>query len=191
MQRPRSVLVTKRRRVYLVTRAACLVWWAGQDSNLRIAFASRVYSPVPLTTRPPTHGGTRSDTGHPRSVPTRAPGLDVRRRGNDSARRRTQVVEGTRLVSGQRKHTWVRIPPSAHAKSDVARHASYYGVENMDVVRSATANSAYADAPRCLPSGNSLRELAIDEPRKFFGAADFARSAGERNRADWSRSGQA
>jgi hypothetical protein len=32
-------------------------WWAGQDLNLRIAFASRIYSPVPLTTRPPTHGG--------------------------------------------------------------------------------------------------------------------------------------
>ena len=30
-------------------------WWAGQDSNLRIAFASQIYSLVPLTTRPPTH----------------------------------------------------------------------------------------------------------------------------------------
>ena len=29
--------------------------WAGQDSNLRSAFARRIYSPVPLTTRPPTH----------------------------------------------------------------------------------------------------------------------------------------
>jgi len=31
-----------------------LVWWAGLDSNQRSAFARRVYSPVPLTTRPPT-----------------------------------------------------------------------------------------------------------------------------------------
>ncbi len=34
-------------------------WWAGQDSNLRSAFARRIYSPMPLTTRPPTHDGDR------------------------------------------------------------------------------------------------------------------------------------
>ena len=28
-------------------------WCRGQDSNLRKALACRVYSPVPLTTRPP------------------------------------------------------------------------------------------------------------------------------------------
>jgi len=43
-------------RASLAETRACLPWWAGQDLNLRIAFASRVYSPVPLTTRPPTHG---------------------------------------------------------------------------------------------------------------------------------------
>ena len=58
MQRPRSVAsFTKRRRVSLCdARRLLAYWWAGQDLNLRIAFASRVYSPVPLTTRPPTHG---------------------------------------------------------------------------------------------------------------------------------------
>jgi hypothetical protein len=59
MQRPRSfrsvVPYEKTARVPFGTRAAH--WWAGQDLNLRIAFASRIYSPVPLTTRPPTHGG--------------------------------------------------------------------------------------------------------------------------------------
>ncbi len=30
-------------------------WCRGQDSNLRRALARRVYSPVPLTTRPPLH----------------------------------------------------------------------------------------------------------------------------------------
>ena len=30
-------------------------WCRGQDSNLRKALACRVYSPVPLTTRPPLH----------------------------------------------------------------------------------------------------------------------------------------
>jgi hypothetical protein len=32
-----------------------LLWCRGQDSNLRKALACRVYSPVPLTTRPPLH----------------------------------------------------------------------------------------------------------------------------------------
>src|SRR5882762_295934 len=31
------------------------LWCRGQDSNLRRALARRVYSPVPLTTRPPLH----------------------------------------------------------------------------------------------------------------------------------------
>ena len=30
-------------------------WCRGQDSNLRRALARRVYSPVPLTARPPLH----------------------------------------------------------------------------------------------------------------------------------------
>ena len=38
-------------------------WWAGLDSNQRIAFASRIYSPVPLTTRPPTHDPDSRDYG--------------------------------------------------------------------------------------------------------------------------------
>jgi hypothetical protein len=33
--------------------------WAGLDSNQRSAFARRIYSPVPLTTRPPTHDQPR------------------------------------------------------------------------------------------------------------------------------------
>jgi hypothetical protein len=58
MQRPRSIVsFAKRRRVSRSDARRLLgTWWAGQDLNLRIAFASRVYSPVPLTTRPPTHG---------------------------------------------------------------------------------------------------------------------------------------
>ena len=32
-----------------------IAWCRGQDSNLRKALACRVYSPVPLTTRPPLH----------------------------------------------------------------------------------------------------------------------------------------
>lgn len=31
-------------------------WWRGQDSNLRRAFARRVYSPLRLTAPPPLHG---------------------------------------------------------------------------------------------------------------------------------------
>ncbi len=31
------------------------LWCRGQDSNLRRALARRVYSPVPLTARPPLH----------------------------------------------------------------------------------------------------------------------------------------
>ena len=69
MQRPRPSRFTKRRRASLQERVPP-TWWAGQDLNLRIAFASRVYSPVPLTTRPPTHGGTRSNTGRPGQAPT-------------------------------------------------------------------------------------------------------------------------
>lgn len=45
-------------------------WWAGLDLNQRIAFASRIYSPVPLTTRPPTHGdpSTANDGTIPRAA---------------------------------------------------------------------------------------------------------------------------
>lgn len=32
-------------------------WWAGLDSNQRTALAGQIYSLLPLTTRPPTHGG--------------------------------------------------------------------------------------------------------------------------------------
>ena len=34
-------------------------WCRGQDSNLRRALARRVYSPVPLTTRPPLHASVK------------------------------------------------------------------------------------------------------------------------------------
>lgn len=40
-------------------------WWAGLDSNQRSALARRIYSPVPLTTRPPTQD--RSLLGPPPS----------------------------------------------------------------------------------------------------------------------------
>ena len=36
--------------------------WAGQDSNLRSALARWIYSPMPLTTRPPTHDGSPHST---------------------------------------------------------------------------------------------------------------------------------
>jgi hypothetical protein len=35
-------------------------WCRGEDSNLRRALARRVYSPVPLTTRPPLHALSKS-----------------------------------------------------------------------------------------------------------------------------------
>ncbi len=58
MQRPRSIFLSTDRAARVpLGDARLLAMWAGQDLNLRIAFASRVYSPVPLTTRPPTHDG--------------------------------------------------------------------------------------------------------------------------------------
>lgn len=52
------------------TRSVC--WWAGLDLNQRSAFARRIYSPVPLTTRPPTHTGDDLDVTADGKIPTRA-----------------------------------------------------------------------------------------------------------------------
>ena len=42
-------------RVLSLILHPCSPWCRGQDSNLRRALARRVYSPVPLTARPPLH----------------------------------------------------------------------------------------------------------------------------------------
>src|SRR5258705_8561558 len=42
-------------RNFAIRNLAIPLWCRGQDSNLRRALARRVYSPVPLTARPPLH----------------------------------------------------------------------------------------------------------------------------------------
>ena len=46
---------TRAPRSSFILPTSSLLWCRGQDSNLRKALACRVYSPVPLTTRPPLH----------------------------------------------------------------------------------------------------------------------------------------
>ena len=100
MQRPRSLQTSERDGAHPSQRCAPSSMWAGLDLNQRIAFASRIYSPVPLTTRPPTQGGDplgyapRTPHSYPRGQGPR--GAD---RGKQGRRRRSLAVDGTGFVN--------------------------------------------------------------------------------------------
>ena len=58
-------------------------WW-GQDSNLRIPSGSRIYSPVPLTTRPPHPGRSRRWDSNPQPAVYKTAALPIELRRQEA-----------------------------------------------------------------------------------------------------------